>query len=121
MTARIRRTIVETRVVIQRLPKPLESNYKWQDSASCKSVDPEIFFHPDNQRGDDKIERVRQAKVVCQTCPVIIECRNFAIDTRQDFGIWGGLDEDELYTLRMRIQREVRRDRNTRRDEDVPL
>lgn len=121
MTARIRRTIVQTSVIIKRLPKPVESNYKWQDKALCKETDPELFFHPDHQRGDEKILRVQQAKAICQTCPVIEECRTFAITTRQDFGIWGGLDEEELYMLRIRTERRERSERKDRHDSDVSM
>lgn len=105
MPYRIRRTIVQTNVVIKRLPKPTLSNYQWQEDAACRSVDPELFFHPDQERGPDKEERTRQAKLVCVNCTVKEECLNFAVDTRQDFGVWGGLDEDELYTYRIRVTR----------------
>ena len=102
----IRRSIVQTNVVIKHLPKPTASNYRWQEDASCRSVDPELFFHGDMERGLDKQEKLKQAKQICSTCPVIQECRDFAINTRQDFGIWGGLDENEIYVLRLKIRKE---------------
>lgn len=105
MTPRIRRTIVQTNVVIKRLPKPTLSNYMWQEDAACRTVDPELFFHPDQERGPNKDERTIKAKQICSTCVVVKECLSFAITTRQDFGVWGGLDEEELYRYRIRIQR----------------
>jgi len=105
MSSRIRRTIVQTNVVIKRLPTPTLKNYQWQEDAACKTVDPELFFHPDQERGPEKDERTRQAKLVCATCTVTKECLDFAVNTRQDFGVWGGLDEDELYVIRIRRTR----------------
>jgi WhiB family redox-sensing transcriptional regulator len=103
---RIRRTIVQTNVVIKHLPKPTIKNYQWQELATCRSVDPELFFYADMERGPEKDLKIKQAKQVCSTCPVIEQCRTFAIETRQDFGIWGGLDENEIYTLRIRTRKE---------------
>ena len=107
-----RRTIVQTSVVIKNLPKPTLSNYRWQEDAACKEVDPELFFYADMERGPMKEEKIKQAKQICATCLVMKECRAFAIDTRQDFGVWGGLDEDEIYTLRIKTRREITIARN---------
>ena len=38
----------------------------------------------------------RQALAICAGCPVQVACREFAIRTGQEFGVWGGLDEVEL-------------------------
>ncbi|MGH3615573.1 MAG: WhiB family transcriptional regulator, partial [Pseudonocardia sp.] len=35
------------------------------------------------------------AKQVCEHCPVIDMCREFALETREPFGVWGGLAEAE--------------------------
>ena len=37
----------------------------------------------------------RKAKEVCQRCPVMDLCREFALQTREPFGVWGGLAEAE--------------------------
>lgn len=69
----------------------------WMDQAACQYVDnPDIFF-PEGGSGQWKmmLELERQAKMVCHRCPVRIECRDYAIETRQVHGIWGGLNEDE--------------------------
>ena len=39
--------------------------------------------------------RVDQAKLICQECPVISACAAWALTTREPYGIWGGLSEDE--------------------------
>lgn len=105
MTPRIRRTIVQTSIVIKNLPKPTESNYRWQELANCRGVDPELFFTADMERGPEKEEKMAKAKLICASCTVITECREFAVKSRQDFGVWGGLDENEIYTLRTKRKR----------------
>jgi hypothetical protein len=39
------------------------------------------------------------AKAVCARCPVQRPCLTYALATRQEFGIWGGRDEDERRLL----------------------
>ena len=42
---------------------------------------------------------IELAKAICATCPVQQECLDFALKTRQEFGIWGGTTEDERRAL----------------------
>lgn len=56
---------------------------EWMDRAACKGVDSDVFFA---ERGN-----TQQARNICSACPVRQECLDYAIDTRQDGGIWGGL------------------------------
>ena len=58
----------------------------WRDAAACRGVDPEVFFP---ERG----ESVAKAKKVCAGCPVRDECLEYAEETLQKFGVWGGLSE----------------------------
>ena len=51
-----------------------------------------------------------KAKAVCAGCPVRKDCLEFALDTSQEYGIWGGYDEDERRPLR----RQWRRSRTAR-------
>lgn len=43
------------------------------------------------------------AKEVCGECPVKVDCLDYALETNQDSGIWGGTSEEERRTLRRRI------------------
>ena len=57
---------------------------------------PELFFGPD---GDDETdaqhaERVASARATCADCPVRLACLAYALRTRQEFGVWAGLDAD---------------------------
>lgn len=70
------------------------NDHAWRDKAACLTSDPEIFF-PD----PSDVDTALRAKGVCDTCPVISECRRFAIRTRQSDGIWGGLSKHGLKRL----------------------
>jgi WhiB family redox-sensing transcriptional regulator len=58
-------------------------------------MDSAVFFHPDGERNPSRSRRTAQAKAVCNSCPVIDMCREFALETREPFGVWGGLGETE--------------------------
>jgi hypothetical protein len=73
--------------------------------AACRDEDPEMFFHPDGQRSSARRRHAEAAKAICRTCPVSAECLMFAVDTRQDYGTWGGLSEDERIPLLTRKAR----------------
>lgn len=87
------------------LPPPKESNYKWQYQGACREVDPETFFLPYNCRSEEKRAYILEAKKVCATCPVIKECLEYAVTSNQEFGVWGGLSEEELRTVRRKRAR----------------
>ena len=70
----------------------------WRQRASCRSVDPDLFF-PVGTTGL-AVEQIDSAKAVCQACPVNGACLEFALSTNQDSGIWGGTSEEERRSLR---------------------
>ena len=74
----------------------------WRLDAACRDLDTAIFF----PESDDEIAR---AKAVCASCPVRQECLDFALITRQDDGVWGGLDENERKRVRRRRQEAARK------------
>lgn len=64
----------------------------WTD-ALCRQTDPEIFFP--GVGGS-----TRQAKKVCQQCPVREQCLEYALEHDERFGVWGGLSEHQRKRLR---------------------
>lgn len=74
------------------------SGEDWRVSAACRDSDPDLFF-PIGNTGP-AIEQIASAKAICETCDVQIDCLNFAIETNQDSGVWGGTDEEERRKLR---------------------
>lgn len=76
----------------------------WRESAACRALDPDLFF-PIGKAGP-AIAQAQRAKEICARCPVRPSCLTFALDTRQDYGIWGGYDEQERRIL-LRQRRET--------------
>ena len=75
----------------------------WRQRASCRSVDPDLFF-PVGTTGP-AVDQIESAKAVCQACPVNAPCLEYALATNQDSGIWGGTSEEERRTLRRQYLR----------------
>jgi len=65
----------------------------WMPDGLCLQVDANLFF-PEG-RGGAVHEMTEQAKQVCGECPVRELCLEWALETGQDFGVWGGLSEHE--------------------------
>jgi WhiB family redox-sensing transcriptional regulator len=84
---------------ITRLPGPVADLWDWQLDGACRGVSPEVFFHPEGERGPRRRNRDAQAKAVCSACPVMLECRSHALEVREPYGVWGGLTEAERETL----------------------
>jgi WhiB family redox-sensing transcriptional regulator len=68
----------------------------WRSHANCLGVNAELFF-------TDRGESTRDAKECCRGCDVRPECLAYALETRQKFGVWGGLSERERRHERRRV------------------
>lgn len=68
-----------------------------------------FFFHPWGERGPSRDQRVLRAKEVCASCPVIDACRQHALEVQEQYGVWGGLSEEERLVLLNRGRRSLRR------------
>lgn len=73
-------------------------NTGWMEYGLCRQTDPNLFF-PEG-RGAAIAIQTEQAKQVCNRCPVRLLCLDWALDTGQNTGVWGGLSEDERRGLR---------------------
>jgi WhiB family redox-sensing transcriptional regulator len=85
-------------------------NLDWQRNAECAKPENknliENFF-------SDKISQKHEVKNLCFLCPVRSDCLQWALEHRQIWGVWGGIDEFELRrTLSMSFKgEEVKRKR----------
>jgi WhiB family redox-sensing transcriptional regulator len=66
----------------------VQSELEWQERALCAQTDPEAFF-------PEKGGSTREAKRVCMSCEVRVQCLDYALENDERFGIWGGLSERE--------------------------
>jgi WhiB family redox-sensing transcriptional regulator len=77
----------------------------WLPSARCIGEDPELFFPVGTSPA--AVEQTDAAKSVCNTCRVRNACLEWSLDTFQDAGVWGGLDEEERREIRRARRREA--------------
>ncbi|WP_082974695.1 WhiB family transcriptional regulator [Mycobacterium sp. 1245805.9] len=66
----------------------------WVARALCRTIDPDTLF----VRGAAQ----REAAAVCRRCPVMQECLAEALDSRVEFGVWGGMTERQRRALLQR-------------------
>lgn len=71
----------------------------WMIFGACRKL-PDFqrhawFFGPEFEPKPARRRREQQAKSVCADCRVRPACAEYALTNREDFGIWGGLTEDE--------------------------
>ena len=80
---------------VSRLPGPVAVLWEWQVDGSCRRENPDVFFHPEGERGAARRSRDSDAKAVCLSCPVVQSCREHALRAREPFGVWGAMTECE--------------------------
>jgi WhiB family redox-sensing transcriptional regulator len=71
---------------------------KWRTESACRDEDVNLFF-PAGVTGP-AAHQISEAKAICARCPVRDACLSFAIETNQEYGVWGGTTEDERRVLR---------------------
>jgi hypothetical protein len=72
----------------------------WQALGACRIEDADLWFPVGQSR--EALEQEAEAKAVCYRCPVIDRCLSWALETRQDVGVWGGLSEEERRRMHKR-------------------
>jgi WhiB family redox-sensing transcriptional regulator len=82
---------------------------EWHDQAACASIGTELFFA--DKPGE--VESAKLAKRICMgsekhgmpPCPVLMQCRDWAIENNEAFGIFGGLSPRQRMKLRTDMRR----------------
>ena len=77
----------------------------WIERSRCIGEDPELFF-PIGSTGP-AVEQTTRAIAICRECPVRPECLEWALETCQDAGVWGGLSEEDRREIRRTRRREA--------------
>ncbi|WP_333750104.1 WhiB family transcriptional regulator [Streptomyces sp. IBSBF 2394] len=81
----------------------LPVNTNWRNRSACREEDPDLFF-PIGNTGPALLQ-IEEAKAVCRRCPVMERCLQWALESGQEHGVWGGLDEDERRRMKRRAAR----------------
>lgn len=80
------------------------SSNDWLHQAACTEVDSELFFPIGSS--PDAIVQGRDAKRICNGCPVRPQCLEWALNQRGLEGIFGGTDESQRRNERRRRREE---------------
>lgn len=73
-------------------------NEAWRQKAKCRGLDPSLFFP---ERGDNST--LSQAKKICSDCPVKLDCLRYAVENREEFGVWGEMTVKGFRKLRRQM------------------
>ncbi|MFD6989278.1 WhiB family transcriptional regulator [Streptomyces sp. NPDC059943] len=63
----------------------------WSERGACRTIAPDTLFVQGQEQN--------RAKSVCLGCHVRTECLAYALDNREEFGIWGGMTERDRRAL----------------------
>ena len=77
------------------VPDTLTRTTDWLTTAPCRT-DPDTMF-------DTTDAGVEAAKEFCRRCPAVERCLQWALDTGEEHGVWGGMSEDERRPLRQDV------------------
>jgi WhiB family redox-sensing transcriptional regulator len=80
---------------------------QWTNDAACQGQT-RLFFAPAGERPEARVVRESQARKVCQSCPALSECRDWARGNRE-YGFWGGESEEERAAAGFRVDMPVGR------------
>jgi WhiB family redox-sensing transcriptional regulator len=79
----------------------------WTSDSACRGQT-KLFFAGAGERPEARAVREAQARAVCATCPVLIECRRWARENRE-YGFWGGESEEDRAAAGFRVDMPVGR------------
>jgi WhiB family redox-sensing transcriptional regulator len=76
----------------------------WQFSARCIDFPSAVFF-PEEKEPRERRRAEVAAKQICSACPVISQCREHALRTPENHGVWGAMTSAERnsYYARRRV------------------
>lgn len=71
---------------------------EWMLFGLCRGEEVDInLFFPQTGSGNSRsvLQIQAQAQAICNECPVESDCLEYALKTRQEHGMWGGVSERE--------------------------
>lgn len=81
------------------------------EGVECQEY-PELFFPEDaHQHWSTRSPEIAFAKLVCERCPLILQCREYAVFADESYGIWGGMTAQErraIYATASRLASAVK-------------
>ncbi|MGP4093005.1 WhiB family transcriptional regulator [Nonomuraea sp. KM90] len=77
----------------------------WTDRALCRQLieeglaDPDLWYPTRDDQSDGMSSVYGKPRRVCRSCPVWQECRDYALEHDERYGMWGGLSPLERRRL----------------------
>jgi WhiB family redox-sensing transcriptional regulator len=99
------------------LKKIFDTDAFWMKNAACKGKT-EIFYGPLRENPTTKVRRENEAKLICESCPVAIDCRDYA-RRNGEYGLWGSETEDERFKQGFLDDKTLRRKRKQQEIRDA--
>ena len=93
-----------------RLPPPVEDAWNWQLQGNCLGYPLDVFF-PEDTLKSDRRRHEEAAKRICRSCPVLARCREHALSTPEQHGVWGAMTPSERARQRLNRKPHPTRDR----------
>ena len=87
--------------VVELLPRWVQQ--EWMEYGSCKGQT-HHFFAPHGEQAEAREAREAMAGAICNTCEVLVTCREYARCNREQ-GFWGGENDEQRIEARRRLTR----------------
>ena len=71
---------------------PAAEDTAWMLQGACVSQPTELFYA-------DTEKATVAAVAICRGCPVLAQCRSWALAHREQHGVWGGLTREDRLAL----------------------
>lgn len=72
----------------------------WRIEGACRGHKPHEFIPDDTGNGDLTADVHWRALKICARCPVTKPCLEYALENREDFGVWGNTTPRQRRTIR---------------------
>jgi WhiB family redox-sensing transcriptional regulator len=82
-------------------PQEFPGVLPWARAGACRGSS-HLFFAPPRERPERRQVRESHARQLCDRCPVLIACRDWARENRE-YGFWGGESEEERAAAGFRV------------------
>ena len=78
-----------------------DARLAWRVEAACKYLPTELFFPIGH--GPRAQAQTSVAKAVCDACSVRTQCLDYALAANAQYGVFGGMSEEERREVRRRV------------------
>lgn len=83
--------------------EPTSDFWSWRDRAACIGHE-DLFYSAEDESKGERRGKEEKAKTVCAACSVFETCRQFALDSKELYGVWGGTTEAERHAMAGRLR-----------------